>query len=65
MKECERPSVRPLSMPVARNVALSVLTKGAKHDEENFWLDPDEQILGGLVLSIKLLSLRSGGRIFE
>ncbi len=30
-----------------------------------FWLDLDEQMLGGLVLSTRLLSLRNRGRIFE
>ncbi len=30
-----------------------------------FWLDLDEQMFGGLVLSTRLLSLMNGGRIFE
>ena len=35
-------SVRLLSMPVARNVTVSVLTEGAKHDVETFGLGLDE-----------------------
>ena len=34
--------VRLLSMPIARNVAVSVLTKRAKHDVETFGLDLNE-----------------------
>ena len=37
----------------------------AKHDLKGFWLDVDEQMLGGLVLSTRLLSLSNRGRIFE
>ncbi len=37
----------------------------AKHDLEGFWLDMDEQMLGGLVLSTRLFSLRNKGIIFE
>ncbi len=60
--------VRLLSIPVARNVAVKLSTysaKGAKNDLEGFWLDLDEQMLGGLVLSTRLLSLRNRGTIFE
>ena len=46
MKECERPYFGFFQCQLPEVWPSSVLTKGAKHDVENFELDLDEQMLG-------------------